>query len=72
MKTRNKSTTRRLLDSLALALGFACIMANGAETEITVTLAQGLPNTKHTLEISGSEATPIAVLRVYRPALRGN
>lgn len=35
--------------------------------EITVTLAQGLPNTKHTLEISGSAATPIAGVRVYRP-----
>ena len=38
--------------------------------ETTVTLAQGLPNTKHTLEISGGEATPIAAVRVYRPALR--
>ena len=37
--------------------------------ETTVTLAQGLPNMKHTLEISGSEATPIAAFRVYRPAL---
>jgi len=38
-------------------------------TETLVTLAQGLPNTKHTLEISGSEATPIAAIRVHRPAL---
>lgn len=39
-------------------------------TETLVTLAQGLPNTKHTVEISGSEATPIAAIRVYRPALQ--
>ncbi len=37
--------------------------------ETTVTLAQGLPNTKHTLEISGGETTPLAAIRVYRPAL---
>ncbi len=37
--------------------------------ESTVTLAQGLPNTKHTLEISGRDATPIAAIRVYRPPL---
>ena len=40
-----------------------------AASETAVTLAQGLPNTKHTLEISGSEATPIAAIRVCRPAL---
>jgi len=38
-------------------------------TETRVTLASGLPNGKHTLEISGSEATPIVVIRVYRPGL---
>lgn len=37
--------------------------------ETRVTLASGLPNGKHTLEISGSEATPIAVIRMYRPGL---
>ena len=37
--------------------------------ETTVTLAQGLPNTHHTLEITGSPATPIAAIRVYRPPL---
>ena len=37
--------------------------------ETTVTLAQGLPNLKHSLEISGNETTPIAAIRVYRPAL---
>jgi len=40
-----------------------------AATETRVTLASGLPNGKHTLEISGSEATPIVVIRVYRPGL---
>ena len=43
-----------------------------ATTETTVTLAQGLPNTKHTLEISGSDAMPIAAIRVYRPPLAMN
>jgi len=38
-------------------------------TETRVTLASELHNGKHTLEISGSEATPIAVIRVYRPGL---
>jgi hypothetical protein len=38
--------------------------------ETTVTLAQGLENTRHVLEIAGDETTPIAALRVYRPALR--
>ena len=37
--------------------------------EGTVSLAQGLPNTKHTLEISGSDATPITALRIYQPPL---
>ena len=35
--------------------------------ETTVTLAQGLSNGKHTLEIQGDATTPIAALRVYRP-----
>ena len=35
--------------------------------ETTVTLAHGLPNTKHTLEISGGPDSPIAALRIYRP-----
>ena len=41
-----------------------------ATTETTVTLASGLVGPKHTLEISGNDATPIAAIRVYRPALR--
>jgi hypothetical protein len=40
-----------------------------AAVETAVTLAQDLPNTKHTLEISGNEATPIQALRIYRPPL---
>ena len=40
--------------------------------EATVTLAQGLPNRPHTLELSGSDQTPIAALRVYRPAYRSH
>jgi hypothetical protein len=38
--------------------------------ETTVTLAQGLKNTRHTLEIMGDETTPIAALRVFRPPLK--
>ena len=37
--------------------------------ETAVTLAQGLSNGKHTLEISGGLDTPIAAIRVYRPYL---
>ena len=36
--------------------------------ETTVTLAQGLPDAKHTLEISGGAET-IAALRMYQPPL---
>ncbi len=42
-------------------------VANAA-TETLVTIASGLSNGKHTLEISGSNATPIVAIRVYRPA----
>jgi hypothetical protein len=35
--------------------------------ESTVSVAQGLPNGKHTLEITGDEKTPIAAIRIYRP-----
>jgi hypothetical protein len=37
-------------------------------TETLVTLVNGLPSGPHTLEISGSDATPITAIRVYRPA----
>jgi hypothetical protein len=40
--------------------------------ETTVTLAQGLPNGRHTLEISGKDQTPIAALRAYRPPVEHN
>jgi hypothetical protein len=46
--------------------------ATNPATEVTITLAQGLPNTRHTLEVSGSDLTPIAALRVYRPPFRSN
>lgn len=35
--------------------------------ESTVTVAQGLPNQQHTLEIDGGLDAPIAALRIYRP-----
>ena len=38
--------------------------------ETVVTLAQGLRNGRHTLEISGAPTTPISAIRVYRPPLR--
>jgi hypothetical protein len=38
--------------------------------ETAVTLAQGLANTRHTLEITGAPETPITALRVYRPPLQ--
>lgn len=37
--------------------------------ETAVTLVTGLANTRHVLEIAGTEATPIAALRVHRPPL---
>jgi len=49
---------------------FVSLGATNATTETTVTLAQGLPNTKHTLKISGDEGTPIVAIRVHSPALR--
>ena len=35
--------------------------------EMAVTVAQGLVNGQHTLEISGGPATPITAIRIYRP-----
>jgi len=40
--------------------------------ETMVTLAQGLPNGRHTLEISDGDQTPISALRIYRPPLQSN
>jgi hypothetical protein len=37
--------------------------------ETTVTLAQGLENTNHVLEITGGPDTPIRAIRVYQPPL---
>ena len=37
--------------------------------ENVVTIAQGLENGRHTLQIVGSPATPLAAIRVYRPPL---
>lgn len=37
--------------------------------EAAVTLAQGLPNGKHRLELRGGPDAPITAIRVYRPAL---
>lgn len=39
----------------------------GPAGERVVTVAQGLANTTHTLEITGDRHTPIAAVRVYRP-----
>ncbi len=39
------------------------------KTETTITLAEGLPNTKHTLEISGGPDQPINAVRIFRPPL---
>jgi hypothetical protein len=39
--------------------------------ETVVTLAQGLANTKHKLEIRGTPEVPIAAIRVYRPPVPG-
>ncbi|MGA2496107.1 MAG: SGNH/GDSL hydrolase family protein [Tepidisphaeraceae bacterium] len=49
---------------------FASPGAKAPAIETTVTLAQGLANGKHTLEITGADSTPIAAIRVYRPPLQ--
>jgi hypothetical protein len=46
---------------------FAVPAAKNAFGETVVTVAQGIPNGKHTLEITGTPDTPIAAVRVYRP-----
>ena len=48
---------------------FVAKAPRGPGIESVVTLAQGLPNADHVLEIRGGSATPIAALRVYRPPL---
>lgn len=46
---------------------FASRGVSNAAIQTLVTLANGLPNGPHTLEISGGAQTPIAAIRVYRP-----
>jgi hypothetical protein len=43
--------------------------ATDKSIETVVTLAKGLENSKHTLEVTGPADTPIAAIRVYRPPL---
>lgn len=38
--------------------------------DTVVTVAQGLPNGRHTLEVTGGPDTPLAAVRVYRPDLK--
>ena len=47
------------------------VSPNGTDgaAERTVTLAQGLPNARHTLEISGRDAEIVVAIRGYRPPL---
>lgn len=46
---------------------FALPATQDKTVESAVTVAQGLSNSKHTLEISGSPITPIGAIRIYRP-----
>ncbi len=48
---------------------FASPGAQDTAIENVITLASGLPNTKHTLKITSSPATPNAALRIYQPPL---
>lgn len=48
---------------------FALPAARNPFGETVVTVAQGLPNGKHTLELTGTPDTPLAAIRVYRPPL---
>ena len=42
--------------------------AEDASREAVTTLAQGLPNGRHTLEIDGP--APIQAIRIYKPPLK--
>lgn len=46
---------------------FAALNIADPTIETAITLANGLTNDKHTLEISGEKQTPIVAIRVYRP-----
>lgn len=48
---------------------FADEVGASGEGETAVTVAQGLPNGPHTLELAGGPDTPVAAIRVYRPTL---
>lgn len=41
--------------------------ASDSSIEPAVTIAEGLKNTSHTLEITGNPTTPISAIRIYRP-----
>ena len=49
---------------------FSAPAANQPGLEPTVTLAQGLSNGRHMLEIVGDVQAAIAAIRIYRPPLR--
>ncbi len=53
----------RFVDALTLS------GAKALAGEIIVTLASGLPNTKHTLEIAAGPAHPITAIRIFQPPL---
>jgi hypothetical protein len=48
---------------------FAVPAARNPFGETVVTVAQGLANGRHTLEVTGGPDTPVAAVRVYRPPL---
>jgi hypothetical protein len=47
---------------------FAPPSSDDASRESVVTIAQGLPNSKHTLEVRGM--VPVAAVRIYRPPMK--
>jgi len=47
---------------------FAPARSDDASREVVVTVAQGLPNGKHTLEILGQ--APVGAVRIYRPPMK--
>jgi hypothetical protein len=49
----------------------AAAPASTPGVENVVTVAQGLPNTRHVLELTGGPETPIRAVRVYAPPLGG-
>jgi hypothetical protein len=68
--TVNWSVVPRFTDELS----FATIQPNDRlpaqpPRDDVVTIASGLPNTKHTLEITGDARAPLRALRVFRPPL---